>query len=248
MAVVLKIDSKALIKHTNNLEKLRKYDLPLAVRGTLNKVAFNLKQVTMPVSADKNFEKRKPNFFKANSKVVMANGFHVNSMRSTVGFVSTQLQYNNMAVQELEQQEYGGAIPKRDFVPMDSSRIGESESKMVSAPNRLKNIKPKSRAIHARNFKGSRKQKFLQAAIKAGKGGYVVAGLNKDVLRRINSIKRVSHRTVVKSTPLYSYKPGRSARIKETRFMRSATMNSASRLEKYYIEEANRRIAKAIKK
>lgn len=248
MAVILKIDSKELIGFTNRLEKMRRYDLPLAVRGTLNKAAFNLKQVSMPASAAKHFEKRKPNFFKANSRVQMAGGFKVNEMKSVVGFVSLAAKENYKSVLELKQQEHGGTIGDRDFIPMDDARTGESSSKMVAAPNRIKKINLGS-VVHAKDMKGgSRKQKFLAAAVKAGRGGYVTSGLKRQILRRINSVRYIKGKTVVKSKALYDYDKNRSVKIESTYFMREASLQSASRLNQYYIQEAQRRFAKLLVK
>lgn len=243
MAVTININSKAVVAFTNKLEKMRKSDLPLAIRGTLNKAAFNVKQVSMPHSAETHFEKRKPNFFKANSKVQMANGFEVKSMRSVVGFVSTNLEYNNYAVQELEQQEHGGYIPRRSFVPTDEARAGGSHSKPVRPNTRLKSIR---NIVKASDMSGSsRRQKFIKAALKAGKGGFVLAGLRKPMLYMIQGIERENGRTVITKKAIYSYQDGRAVKIGSTSFMREATLNSASRLERYFIEEAKRRILKA---
>lgn len=242
MSVVLKIDSKELIGFTNKLEKMRKFDLPLAVRGTLNKAAFNLKKVTMPVSSDKHFTHRQANFFRANSRVEVAHGFSIPQMKSTVGFTTMKADKNYKSVLELEEQEYGGNIDDRSFVPMKTARVGDSPNAMVQAKNRIKRIDLKA-VKYAKNFQGSRKQKFLRAALEAKKGGYVVSGLNKLALRRINSIKYEKGKgTVVNSTPLYSYKEGHRAKIKPTMFMREASMKSAMRLNAFYKQEFNRRI------
>lgn len=249
MNFFLNINTSKLVSFTNKLEKLRRADLPVAIRGTLNKAAFDVKQVTMPASTGARFEKRNPNFFKANSKVEMAQGLSVPSMRSTVGFVSTNLQYNNEAVRELQQQEYGGQIGSRTFVPTEAARTG-SNATPVRPKNRLRTIGKgiENRAIHASKLTGAnRRTKFIKAAIKAGPGGYVIAGLRKPMLYRIDSLSRKFGRTFVRQTPLYSYQKGRSVRIKQTGFMRQATLVSANRLNKFFIEEANRRFKKAMK-
>lgn len=243
--ITININTNAVVAYSNKLEKMRKSDLPLAVRGTLNRVAFNVKQETMPSSASKNFEKRKPNFFKANSKVVMAKGFNVNTMHSTVGFMHTNAQYNNYAVTELEEQEHGGGITHRTFVPTKMARTSQDKSKMVRPNNRLRNIR---KIVDIKDVKGSsRAQRFIRAAILAGKGGFVIAGRRKSMLYRINSVNTIDGRTKVEQTPLYSVEQGRTVKIKPTKFMREATLQSASRLEKYYIEEARRRFEKMMK-
>lgn len=247
MNVVVNVNSSALVKFTNRLEQMRKSDFPIAIRQTLNKAAFNVKQVTMPESTAAIFDKRNPNFFKANSKVQMAQGFDVPSMKSVVGFVSTNLQYNTKAVRELEQQEYGGTIEDRDLIPTESARTGNNATP-VRPMNRLKTIGNRIKnAINVKDISGpSRRYRFTKAAIKAGKGGYIIAGLRRMMLYRIESISRKFGRTFIKQTPIYSYRQGRSVRVKQTKFMRQATLVSARRLNKFFIDEANRRFKKAM--
>jgi len=239
----LRIDNSDVKAFTKKLEQMHRSALPGAIRGTLNAAAFDVKQKTMPVSADKHFEHRKPNFFKANSKVVVANGWNVDAMKATVGFTPTGTKYNNYAVLELEQQEHGGIIHKRTLVPTDEAREGKTNSGEVAARSRLTNIN----AIRfAENQRGvNRRQKFLLSAIKAGKGGFVVAGLNKQMLYRIEALKRDGRKTIVRSKALYSYRKGRSVKIRRaTAFMKEASLNSASKLEMFYIQEANRQFQK----
>ena len=106
--MILNINNDKTVIFTNTLEKLHRSALPVAIRGALNKAAFDLKQKTMPESADKAFVNRSKNFFKANSRVAMAKGFDIGSMKSVTGFTEGRLRgSNNFAVQDLEQQELG---------------------------------------------------------------------------------------------------------------------------------------------
>ncbi|KKN42121.1 hypothetical protein LCGC14_0716250, partial [marine sediment metagenome] len=74
---ILNVNTDEVVRYSNKLEKLHRSAFPIAIRGTLNNAAFDVKQKTMPVSAEKEFVNRQPNFFKANSKVNMAKGFNV---------------------------------------------------------------------------------------------------------------------------------------------------------------------------
>lgn len=254
MNFVLNVNTNQVIAFSNKLEKMRKVEIPIAVRGALNKAAFHVKQVTMPGVTDSTFTKRKENFFKANSKVVMASGLDLRSMRSIVGFTPHTAKYNNQAVEELHQQEHGGSINKREIIPTDESRIGGNAT-AVRPKNRVNTIRGKlgknilANAVHANRQTGpNRRFKYIKAAIKAGKGGYVVAGLRKPMLYRINSIARKYGRTFVKSSAIYSINPSASVSIQRTGFMRKASLQSANRLEQFYIEEAMRRFAKMAKR
>lgn len=252
MSYFININSSAVVVFTNKLEKIRKSALPNAVRGTLNSAAFDVKQKTMPLSADKHFEKRSPNFFKANSKVQMATGYDVKTMKSTVGFVSHNLQYNNEAVRDLQQQEHGGEIDKRSFIPMDDARRGGNATP-VRPTLRLKVIGGKSKSgglwgipdVNKAAGK-SRAEQYIKTAMYAGVGGFIIAGRsNIRSLYKVNSIKRIGGKTVVKSTPFYSFKSGRSVRIrKDTHFMREASLRSANKMEDMFVKEAKFQLAK----
>lgn len=252
MILKLDVNCNAAIHLTRKLEALRKSAFPVAVRGTLNKAAFNVKQVTMPASADKHFIKRKPNFFRANSRVQMATGFIVHGMRAIVGFTPRSSNgYNNWAVRELQQQEFGGDIEHRSFIPLDTARAGESHSAMVKPGARLSNIKG---IVNAANAKGATpKEKFLKSAIYAGKGGFVIGNGAKQVLYQIQLVNRLKGRdgqgrmTRVKSKALYSFQQGRGVDIRPTQFMHEASMTTAAKLPQFYREEAARQFNKVLK-
>lgn len=236
----LNINTNGTVIFTNKLEKLKKSALPNAIRNTLNKAAFDVKQRTMPKTANETFVNRQPNFFKANSRVEMAKGFDINSMQSTVGFIETNLKgQNNFAVSDLEQQEQGGMIKKRAFIPIKTARSG-GDSKPVRPINRLSVI---NKIVNSNLTPGkSKKQQFLNAVRKAGVGGYVIGNKQNKVLWRVESIgKRIRMR------PLYSFKENRNVAIKGTSFMKTASLESGNRIEDLYIAEAKRQIQRLIK-
>ena len=250
MNVYFNIDTSAVVKHANTLEKIRRSALPAAVRETLNKAAFNIKQRTMPVSADKHFEKRSPNFFKANSKVQKATGFDVKNMESIVGFISHNLKYNNNAVRELQQQEYSGTIPDRSFIPTDEARRGGNATP-VRPINRLRAIREQVRGgnlsgiVEASKMQGrSRKEQYIRAAWTAGHHGFFIAGIRSRMLYRVEKIEKMGNRTKVVSKAIYSFKSGRKVKVDATGFMREASLKSANQLNKFFVEEAERLISK----
>jgi hypothetical protein len=224
------INSSEVVKHTNTLEKMHRSALPLAVRNTLNSVAFDVKKNTMPESAEKEFVNRAPNFFKANSRVEMAKGWNVDSMQSVVGFIP-----KDQAVEDLEEQEYGGTIESRSFIPMDQSRAGGPATK-VRPVNRLMKI---GKVVNANTMEGKTPQaKFMNAARKAGKGGYVLGNLPDKTLWKIEAI---DGRTI-KKKPLYSYEKNRDVSVSATGFMRAASMESANKLNAIFFEQAKKQI------
>lgn len=236
----INVNTDATVAFTNRLERMGRSDFPIAARNTLNKAAFDVKMNTMPKNAKRKFVNRSPNFFKANSRVEMATGFNVRGMKATVGFLENNLQgQNNFAVKDLEQQEHGGKIAKKSFIPVNSARGGKT--KMVRPANRLSRI---TNIVDAKNAKGATDaQKFIKSVYHAGKGGVVLSKYrNKQILWRVNSLNRKNGK--LKLTPLYTFKKGRSVSVNDTHFMRIASLLSAGKLEKFYIEEAKKRLAK----
>jgi hypothetical protein len=194
----------------------------------------------MPKSAKNTFTQRKANFFKANSRVDMAKGNDVNSMRSMVGFIGKQ-----QAVQDLEQQEHGGKIGGRSFIPMDTARTGKNNAKMIKSANQLKKI-PKIINAQKVRFKGSKRkasQRYIRAVFAAKKTGAMVLGnMNggKQVLSRIDQLssERKTRKLVIKRTPLYTFVKNRSVKVKPTGFMKRASFESGAKIDDYFAKHA----------
>lgn len=235
----LNINNDAVVKFTSTLESMHKSALPSAIRGTLNKAVFDVKSSTLQKSADVSFEKRQPNFFKANSKFNNASGFNVNTMKATVGMTEIGLKGgHNHAVQDLEQQERGGVIQRKSFIPLPAARISGSQQKNVRANARLSAIK---KIIDAKKQTGkSSRAKFVNAILEAGKGGFVLSG---STLWRVNSTQK-SGRKFADKTAVYSFRRGRSVRVTGTSFMQTASLESANKMEGFYQAEAKRQIEK----
>jgi len=235
--MVLKIDSSAAVKFTNTLEKMHRSALPNAIRSTLNSAAFDVKTNTMSASADKEFTNRAPNFFKANSRVEMAKGFKIDAMIAVVGFAPKGGPGADKAVKELEQQEYGGNIESRSFVPMDTARVSGNQTK-VRPMNRIGRIR---KVVNSNTMAGrSPSQQFNYAAAQAGAGGFVLGNTPSKTLWRIDSID--GRGNVRKKTPVYSFDKGRKVHVAATSFMRLASMESAGKMESIYAREAQKQI------
>lgn len=254
-SIQININADAAVIFTNKLEKIGKTALPNAIRSALNSAAFDVKQKSMPAMAKKEFVDRNPNFFKANSRVEMAKGNDIKSMKSIVGFVEKGLKgKSNFAVKDLEQQETGGRIKGKSFIPMKDARTSKSLNKMVKPINRLRNI---SKIIETKNVKssGNKKQKFIRAAIMAkkfyGKDAYVLnnwAG-GRHTLSRIDQISSnmESRKLEIKRTVIYSFKKGRNIAVKGTRFMQRASHESGLKISDFYVRAARVQLNKFIK-
>jgi hypothetical protein len=238
----LNIQAQGLDILANKLEKINRSAFPVAVRQTLNSAAFDLKQNTMPQITGSLFVKRKPNFFKANSKVFPAKGFEVKNMRATAGFVG-----KDQAIDDLEQQEIGGRIKSRSFIALDTARVSKSPSKSVRPNARLANAK----IINSTNGTGTRRQQFVRAAIKAHQQGALLIGNFDD-----KTVFRVDDITpsgiggagiVMKLTPLYSYKQGRSVQVGATGFMQKSANKTAPKIVGIFANHAENQFKRIIK-
>lgn len=250
----LNINHSAVVSFTNKLEKMKRSALPNAVRNSLNSTAFDVKKNTMPKAAKTSFKKKhEGNFYKANSHVEMAKGWDIKSMRSTVGFISERLKgNNNYSVKDLEEQEFGGSIGSRSFIPLKTAR--SSKSKPVRPENRISTIKPHlGNTIAAGKVKHkSGKQRFIRAAIKAkslyGDNAYVLGNSRNGgwrTLSRIDSVfKESSGKIKITRTPLYTFKKNFRAPVKGKRFMERAAHESGLRINQHFINAARREFDK----
>jgi hypothetical protein len=216
----------------------------------LNAAAFDVKKNTLPEQSQKAFVNRSKNFFKAFSVVDKADGWNIESMQATVGMTPKGLSgSNNYAVEDLEQQEHGGKITNKTFIPMKTARTGKSDSKVVSSQNRISNL-GRITQMDRRSAK-SRQQQFIRAAIYAKtKGDGLVLGLptksGGNTLWRIDSIKSnvKSKRLQIKSTPIYNVKGGRSVKVEGKGFMEKAATDSAKIMPQVFKKEAERQFKK----
>lgn len=253
--MILNVNTDAVKQYSKALDKMHRSALPVAIRGALNNAAFDVKQNTMPRSSEKAFINRSKNFFKANSRVEPANGFNVNTMKATVGFLSSKLKgQNNFAVKDLEQQEGGGKIGGRDFVPLNTARSGKSKNKLVVPRNRLSAIKNVIQAAKVKSNDG--RQRFIRAAAIAwklyGRNGFVLGNVrdgNVQTLSRIDGIRRNKSdgHIKIRRTPLYTYTDSRNVKVAGTNFMKRASYESGLKIERYYIEQAQKQINKVVK-
>ncbi len=240
MGATLNVNTDEMVQLTNGLEKFRKSMFPTAVRRALNSTAFDVKKNTLPAVTRRVFTTRRANFFKANSRVDMARGFKVDGMKSMVGMVD--LGGNNYAVDNLVQQEKGGEIKGKSFIPLDTARVSNSYKRNVRAKERLRHL---DRLVISRKARGSsKKQRFVKSVRHAGVGGAVLD--EGGIVWRVQSING-DRGGGFKLKAIYSYKPRRSVKVNATRFMEIAGGRSGKKLPDFYVEEAGKLYRKALK-
>lgn len=242
--MILNINTSATIKLVAQLGKISRSALPVAVRQTLTAAAFDVKQKTMPESSDV-FIHRKPTFFQSNSRAEAAKGFDINSMRSTVGFIPKP-DAKDSSVSDLKQQEDGGNIDGRSFIPLKEDRVGGKWFGNVRAAGRYREFSGK--IFDSKDSPGSSdKEKFIRAGLAASQRGGVIIG-NK-INRKGNKIawivskqQRVKSNTEFKLKRLFSVKADREVRPPATHFMKKASVASASKMELFFIGYAEKKI------
>lgn len=227
------INAKEVVAYTNKLERLHRSALPVSIRGALNEAAFQSKTKYVPEIFDRNFIERKKNFIRSHSAFNRSpNTFDVKKMVSEVGIIKGK----STSGDELVNQEFGGTIRNREFIPMDPARVGNNKLKLVSKKFYLKNIKPKRDKMRTKD------QEFIRAAFKAGKGGFV---RYDDLLFEIKTIKKQKgDKLFIKANPIYSFKENRSVTIKKMPFLLPAAQKAALKIPEYYIQQAERRLNK----
>ena len=245
---ILSVNTDALVALTNRLEKLHRSDLPIAIRNTLTKAAFLTKKESLLKIVKSTFVNRNKAFFRAKSRFKAAQGFNVNQMKATVGMVDIRRGGGDHAVRDLEEQEHGGVIKGRSFIPTDKARVGGNNASKVSPRNRIGKINI-SNIVRSRRSKGKNAaQRFVKSVIfaknKFGSGAYV---LSRKMLFRIDSlnISKKGRKLRLKLTPIYSFIKGRNVKVKATGFMRRSSMIQANKLDIFYKKEAEKRIKKA---
>ncbi len=244
----LDINTDAFVKYTSKLEAISKKAIPTAVKNTLYDTVLDVKQVTMPASAASEFTQRRKNFFSANSKFIPAKGLDMKTMQASIGFYENKLSNasTNFAVKDLEQQEHGGVIDGKSYIPMSPSRSGGKGNVRPNA--RLRAIRKNKGIIVARNMSQgkTKEQKFINAVLKAGPGGFVLGSTKKgeNILWRVNSLSSNLQTRDLDLTPLYDYKKGRSVHVEQTNFMKEASEKSAKKMPRFYLQHAQKLIKK----
>lgn len=234
---VLRVNTDAVIVFANKLEKIHKSALPIVIRQTLNKAAFDTKKKHLEKVTDKEFEKRKKNFFKAFSRVEQAKGFDINTMVSRVGINAR----GNGAAKNLEQVERGGIIKDREFLPTKNARTSGDKTKLVSRKKKLSALKSNNRA--QRISKGN-KRGFIKAALKAGKGGTVIYGHSMYLIFGFQKGRKID--TFVKAKSIYTYEKGRTISVKPRGFMKKSALLGSKDMHQNFNRLAEKRIKKIL--
>lgn len=226
---------------SNKLDRIGRSELPLAIRGTLNDMAFKMKgyrqRGEIDKMAEKSFDyKRDKNFIKSMSGAEKATGFNTKKMVSKAGIIKTS--GKNKVAEGLFAQETGNDINKKT-TPLDGSRTAKNRSKKVGRQSRLRNLNP----IDAREL---RKNKFIAKAIssKNKKRMLLVKGSGTDLIGRVRTFKRKKGTVDIKIEWLYRVADNINIKLKKRPFIKKAAKNVGKDMDKIFVENANKRLNK----
>lgn len=240
---ILDINSAQLVTYTNKLEQIGRNDLPIAVRGALNKTALHAKQKTLPAVFSREFITRRPTFLKSHAGAKLENFSNLNiaTMSSGVGIVENK----SRAGDNLEKQEEGGRFNDR-AVPMDATRAQFSRQNRQMGNYYYRKFEKRQNGIIERNARRTIvKMKFGIYEIAASGGAKKSRpGWNrmptKKAARRNNDKRGICNRPIWTTL----YKVGLSFAIKKRHFVLKAGEEAAIGMNRFFEAEFNKRMRK----
>lgn len=242
---MIKVDTKDLERLVKELKLAHRSKYPNAVRFTLNDLAFDAKQNTIPKAFinQSGYTIRKPAFVKAFTTVKKATGYEVSTMYSQAGFSTDKAGSKGQknAVSRMKQQDEGGSV-KSEGIPLYASRRGSSHQKLIQNKNFWKNINVVAKIPYGEA------QQLIKTVVKTGikrAGGNKATGIiYGDYLYGIQGYKRIGRNTVVNLTRLYDVKEGRSVSLNAKHFMQKAANETGAKLDAIFTKNAERQLAK----
>lgn len=237
--MIITIDTSAARRHVVRLKHHRRSSFPVVVRQTLNSAAYRTKTDEMPKTSQV-FIHRKPTFFKANSKVVQANGFNINAMQATIGFVP-KADAKDTSVSDLEQQEEGGLISGRAFIPLKQNRVGNSWTGNVRAAGRYRAVQ--NRIVDSANSKAPNPAgQFRSSAYFGGVGSVVIGSITNSNGNRMAWLIQGKGKKIKKKL-MFAVKKNRKVDPEATHFMRDASLMSQKKMHADFIKLAEAKLA-----
>lgn len=222
------IDTRDLKKFEATLRTMKKSDFPLAIRGMLNDLAFDVKGRTMPNQWDKNFTVRRKTFLKSHSGVNRcANTFDISKMESSIGIFNKG---SEIVADRVALQEDGGTIANRSS-PTDNTRTGTN------------NTRTQKKALYYRNFKNAgvgwiaSDRKDKSTIIKTKKGTIM--------RKKFGSYEKRNNKGQFLGDIEVLHTNKRTIKIEEHAFMLPSSMRTYNeKAQEYFEEQALKRISK----
>lgn len=191
---MLKVDTRELEHYQEDLAALNRRGLPYATRKTLNDLAWKSRSEWQAEIA-RTFTLRNQ-FTERSIRVEQAKGANTRDQQSVVGSVA----------QYMLTQEEGGVLHGKSGqskpVPTTAARIGGSEKKVVSRPNRMSRIQLRARRGQSQAQRNA--IQVMQAQRAGSKFAFIEKGSKRGIFRvmggkrslRLRLIQNLSHSTV----------------------------------------------------
>ena len=241
---MLYINNEQVKAFTKRLRDMKRSDLPLAVRGTLNDLAFDVYRNSLPLEFKSEFTIRNKTFLSSHSGFEKAQGWEILGMKSKAGITPK----GSEAAEGLTKQEEGGSTA-RPFMYMDPSRISGSLNKSVRTQNYInkmgfiKGSPSVSRRTRKSNFVaasviGLRLNKVVLWESKTGNTAFLIKGVSFSGSGKNRKVK-------INAIPLAHYEKGFQKQIKPRHFLEKASEGTYHKLNAFYIANAKRRFERA---
>lgn len=256
-ATIISVNTQACAALVTKLEMVHRSAFPLAVRGTLNALAFDVKTRTLDISAREHFIRRSPTFFKRFSGVDRAQGWNIDTMKATVGMtadtggkdaVRARTAIGNMPVQEeggqiTEGLEYMNASRTASLGPVKTSRRWSNMQKLANnnftwkGKRALTGGTTKSRMINSLFMSA-----YTQKVMKITKG-------NRNFYILVNSIVKTSNgKFKIDSKLLYESRDSDNKPVTASHFSKLAALSTMKREEEFWKIEAQKQIIRVMSK
>lgn len=241
--VTFNINTDASVALVNKLEAIHRSALPLAIRGTLNAAAFDVKQRTLDDSATQNFIRRSPTFFKRFSGVNRATGWNINNMQAEVGMTANGDKKAATAISHMVQQEFGGNIGSGlDYLA--GSRAGNNDRKVVRSKYYSKANTVRGKFANPSASAKSRRVAAAYVALREGKQLSIKIGQRR-FLSQVTSISKTKKGKVrIRSKLLSAGREGHASKITATHFSREAAFRTVPSIPRFFEKEGQKQIAR----
>ena len=213
----IKVDTTELGRLSKALIQFRKSAFPSVTRSTLNDLAFETKKNVKDLSY-KQFtirERPRQNVFNTGILVDKAKYDRIEAMKSRVGLNNQEFgRWGDLAF-KVAKQEVGGTIDKKSMIPLNTVRISKSNKKKITGKKKLSKLN-----LNRGNTGG-----YFKFKAKNGKK-YIAEPMGKGKKRKLRL--------------LYTYKKGRSVRIKKRPFLIPSAIKASKNTKDIFEKHAKK--------
>lgn len=215
----IKVDTTELGRLSRALIQFRRSAFSSVTRSTLNDLAFETKKNVNKLSYNQFTIRERPrqNIFNTGILVEKAKYDRIETMKSSVG-LNGQSRWGNLS-KSVAKQELGGTIDKKSMIPLNTVRVSRSNKKKITGKKKLSKLN-----LNRGNTGG-----YFKFKAKNGKQ-YIAEPVGRGKRRKLRL--------------LYTYKKGRSVRIKKRPFLMPSAIKASFKTTEFFRKNARRTIGK----